>query len=189
MEENLLMVKNNNDYWNFLNNKTKEYLSDTWFNAIDPFEHGFAKVGINFRGWNLIDTKGNFISNEWYDDFVIDKKGDLTNIIVKLYFRPRYLYAIMDTNGQLMTNWCNFITKFNDHGYSMICDDTKCGMAGGWNAIDRHGKYFSDKFFCDLNVFLAYFEDRLDTFISKKEILLPNDEDLYYNKEPYIVFR
>ena len=49
------------------NNKKMELDIDRWFDDVDDFFDGFAKVQLNNK-WNYINTDGKIISNQWFDE-------------------------------------------------------------------------------------------------------------------------
>jgi hypothetical protein len=53
-----------NDKQNVLHGR--KLLCDQWFDGIDYFKNGFAKVHLNGKQ-NFIDTKGNILSDQWFD--------------------------------------------------------------------------------------------------------------------------
>ena len=61
--EKLTIIKIGDFDYNYMN---KEGIKD-WFKFVGYFiKDGFAKIQRKDGKWNLIDKKGNFISNEWF---------------------------------------------------------------------------------------------------------------------------
>lgn len=54
-------------------------LSDEWFEWVDYFHDGFAKVQRAYEKYNYIDKNGKLLSNEWFK-YVYDFKDGLGEI-------------------------------------------------------------------------------------------------------------
>ena len=58
-------------------------LSEQWYEWIDYFQDGFAKVQRTYEKYNYIDKDGKLLSNEWFkwaedfkDGFAVVKRSD-----------------------------------------------------------------------------------------------------------------
>ena len=61
-------MKRKDGKMNLKNIDTDEVLSDIWFDWIGYLINGYAIVGIDDKGYNLIDKNGNIILPEWHED-------------------------------------------------------------------------------------------------------------------------
>ena len=75
------IVRNEHGEANLINDETKEFASEQWYNWISYPKNGYAIVR-NWDGkYNLIDLKGRLIFPEWHDD-VLDNSVDFIYTIV-----------------------------------------------------------------------------------------------------------
>ena len=154
----------------------KEVIETTeWWkheNVIDLlyFSDGFARVRRKDK-WNFIDTKGNYLSDEWFDwvdnfqeGFAIVNRGDdKWNFIDKngnylsndrfvwvgnflngfaIVRRDDTLYNLIGTNGNyLFDEWFKSVDYFSD-GFARVQRTND-----EWNFIDTNGKYLSKEWF------------------------------------------
>ena len=53
-----------------MKNIINKLISEQWFDWVDNFYHGFAKVKLDGKR-NLINTEGKLISEEWFDNITL----------------------------------------------------------------------------------------------------------------------
>ena len=117
------------------NNKTNKIIDfNKWFDYIDYFNNGFAKVRLNNK-WSFIDTNGKLIYNGkmWFDDAHSFYYGFAR---VKLNNKLSYI----DTNGKLIGNgklWFDEIYNFKNGFAEVVLNDK-------WSYIDINGKLIGD---------------------------------------------
>lgn len=70
-----------------------DILSDTWFDEVEDFREGFAKVALNGK-WNFIDTENKILSDTWFDRVNYFQEGFA---MVKLNDK----WYLIDTKGRL----------------------------------------------------------------------------------------
>ena len=70
-------------------------LSDEWFEWVDYFHDGFAKVQRAYDKYNFIGKNGKFLSNEWFK-WVYDFKDGLAEVK-----RTNGEWAKIDKNGKI----------------------------------------------------------------------------------------
>ena len=117
------------------NNKTNKIIDfNKWFDYIDYFNNGFAKVRLNNK-WSFIDTNGKLIGDGkmWFDF-----AGGVYNGFAKVNLDNKWSY--IDTNGKLIGDgnmWFDGIINFND-GFAAVSRNNK------WSYIDTNGKLIYD---------------------------------------------
>ena len=145
----------------------RKLLFDQWFEYLDNFHDGFARVKLN-RKYNFIDTKGNIRFNQWFeylenfhDGFAkvelngkynfIDTKG---NILADQWFdyvydfhdgfarvRLNRKYNFIDTKGNILADqWFDYVDNFHD---GFVCVE----LNGKYNFIDTEGNILADQWF------------------------------------------
>ena len=87
-----------------------------WFDNVEGFdEYGFARVGLidnDALKVNLINKKGNLLSNIWFDDLTRYRKYSIVQKDGK--------YNILSTNGTVILNeWCDYIASL---GYTFVVE-------------------------------------------------------------------
>ena len=65
-KEELTKVQRVNDRKYNLIDANGKLLSDEWFEWLDYFNDGFAKVQRSYEKYNYIDKQGKLLSNEWF---------------------------------------------------------------------------------------------------------------------------
>ena len=91
-------------------------VSNMWFDNVEGFdEYGFARVGLidnDALKVNLINKKGNLLSNIWFDDLTRYRKYSIVQKDGK--------YNILSTNGTVILNeWCDYIASL---GYTFVVE-------------------------------------------------------------------
>ena len=145
----------------------RKLLFDQWFEYLDNFHDGFARVKLN-RKYNFIDTKGNIRFNQWFeylenfhDGFAkvelngkynfIDTKG---NILADQWFYDvgdfhdgfvwvelNRKYNFIDTKGNILADqWFDYVDNFHD---GFVCVE----LNGKYNFIDTEGNILADQWF------------------------------------------
>ena len=144
----------------------RKLLFDQWFEYLDNFHDGFARVELNGK-YNFIDTKGNILADQWFDyvyDFhdgfapvelngnnFIDTKG---NILADQwfddvgYFHDGFAtvelngkYNFIDTEGNILADqWFDYVDNFHN-GFA------QARLNGKYNFIDTEGNILSDQWF------------------------------------------
>ena len=152
--------------WNFINIEN-ELLSNQWFDEIDDFNEGFARVYIHYKGWNFINREGEILSNQWFDDaynfnegfagvkingkgwnhingegeILSDQRFDMVN-----NFRDGFAvvgfggkYAVVDTNGNQMTEFIfDAIKPFNNGLATVVVNGDMYYLNTNFELIDRN---------------------------------------------------
>ena len=129
-KEELTIIKIGDFDHNYIN---KEGISE-WFKYVDYFiKDGFAKVQRADSLYNLIDKKGNFLSNEWFKLL-----GDFDEYSFALIQRSDTLSNFIDKQGKLLSNeWFMWVDDFYN-GFA------KVKRTNGEQAkIDKNGKIVS----------------------------------------------
>ena len=145
----------------------RKLLFDQWFEYLDNFHDGFARVKLN-RKYNFIDKKGNIRFNQWldyvenfHDGFAkvelngkynfIDTKG---NILADQWFYDvgdfhdgfvwvelNRKYNFIDTKGNILADqWFDYVDNFHD---GFVCVE----LNGKYNFIDTEGNILADQWF------------------------------------------
>ena len=120
-----------NDKMNILHGRT--LLSDQWFDWIDDFRNGFARVQLNEKE-NYIDTEGNLLSDQWFNrvDYFIDG-------VAKVQSHGKYNF--IDPEGNMLSEqWFDCASSFYD-GFANI------QLNGKFNFIDTEGNMLSEQWF------------------------------------------
>ena len=71
-------------------------LLDEWFEWVDYFHDGFAKVQRAYEKYNFIDKNGKLLSNEWFK-WVYDFENGLAEVK-----RTNGEWAKIDKNGKIV---------------------------------------------------------------------------------------
>ena len=120
-----------NDKMNILHGRT--LLSDQWFDWIDDFRNGFARVQLNEKE-NYIDTEGNLLSDQWFNrvDYFIDGVAK---------FQSHGKYNFIDPEGNMLSEqWFDWASSFYD-GFANV------QSPGKYNFIDTEGNMLSEQWF------------------------------------------
>ena len=90
----------------------RKLLFDQWFDYLDNFHDGFARVKLN-RKYNFIDTKGNILADQWFDYVENFHEGFAR---VKLNRK----YNFIDTEGNIrFDQWFDYVYDFHD-GFAWV---------------------------------------------------------------------
>ena len=128
-------IKNCEKQYNFIKkkynfiNKQGELLSEQWFNWVDDFHKGFARVRRSDNLYNFINKDGKILSEKWfecvgefYEGFAIVQK--ITNS----------LYNFIDTKGRILSGkWFSDANSFKA-GFAKVKRTN-----GEWAKIDKYG--------------------------------------------------
>ena len=109
------------------------------FDWMDDFYDGFAAVKLNGK-WNFINTNGQFLSQQWFDD-----AGDFSNGLaaVKLNGERNFI----NTEGKLLSQqWFDEAWVFKE-GYAEVKLNSK------WNYINTEGRFLSQQWFDYAGIF------------------------------------
>ncbi|MBN2663554.1 MAG: WG repeat-containing protein [Bacteroidales bacterium] len=120
--EGFALVKNADKY-TFINSKGGQF--NEWFTDADDFNGGMAKVKI-YDKWGFINRRGELIVRTVYDNV-----WNYQNNIAKV--EKDGLFAFIDLNGRLITDWYERIFFFSDER-AVVVKDKK------WGYIDISGK-------------------------------------------------
>ena len=128
--EKLAIIKIGDFDYNYMN---KEGIND-WFKFVGYFiKDGFARVQRSDSLYNLIDKKGNFISNEWFKLI-----GDFDDNGLALIQRKDSKWNFIDKQGNFISNeWFSWVDDFKD-GFAVVyrTNGERC-------KIDKTGKIVS----------------------------------------------
>ena len=110
------------------------------FDYISYFDtNGFARVELNDKS-NLIDKKGNLLSQQWFDYISYFENGLAR---VKL----NHKFNLIDANGKVISNqWFDYISSFKN-SFARVSLNKK------YNFIDIYGKVLSQQWFDDISYF------------------------------------
>ena len=123
------------DKWNFID-KQGNYLSDEWFEWVDNFKEGFARLQRSDGQYNFIDKQCKFLSKEWFN--LVDNFQEGFAFVE----RCDKLYNFIDTKGKILSEqWFNWVDPFND-GFAKV--QRRDGL---YNFIDKNGNYLSKEWF------------------------------------------
>ena len=91
--------------------KNRELLSDNWFDYIGNFYDGYAKVQLYAKGYNFINTEGNFLFDIWFDDI-----SDFYDGCAGVSLEKKGVNFINKEGKLLLDEWCdgdvvNYIKK------------------------------------------------------------------------------
>ena len=105
------------------------------FDNINNFDrNGIARVELNYK-FNLIDTKGNLLSQQWFDYVYKFENG-----IAKVELNNKY--NLIDTNSNLLSKqWFDYISYFHENGIAKVKLNNK------YNFIDTNCKILSQQWF------------------------------------------
>ena len=99
------------------------------FDWIGDFNEGFAVVELNGK-WNFINTEGQILSNQWFDDTYDFNEGFAK---VRLNEQSNFI----NTEGQLLSQqWFEWVYSFNE-GFAKVY------LNGKWNYINTEGQLLS----------------------------------------------
>ena len=92
---------------------------------MSDFKDGFAIVRLN-ENYNFINTKGQLLSQQWFDSVRNFKEG-----FASVYLNDKYNF--IDTEGHLLSQqWFDMAWDFND-GFAWV------GLNGMWYNLDTEG--------------------------------------------------
>ena len=105
------------------------------FDYISYFDkNGFARVELNGR-YNLIDKKGNLLSQQWFN-YVSYFENGLARV------KLNHKFNLICTNGNLLSKqWFDDIYNFDKNGLAQVMLNDK------WNFIDTNGNLNSKQWF------------------------------------------
>ena len=141
---NFYQVFKPNNKWQNLLSEIKEKISrgvpyDEIFDNVGSFNDGYAQVELNYK-YNLINTNGEFISDQWFDN-----ADDFNDGYARVSFNSKYNF--INTKGEFISDqWFNYAYNFFN-GYARIVLNRK------WNFIDTNGEFISDQWFDYVNNF------------------------------------
>ena len=99
------------------------------FDWIGDFNEGFAVVELNGK-WNFINTEGQILSNQWFDDTYDFNEG-----FAKVRLNDKWNF--INTKGQLLSKqWFEWVYSFNE-GFAKVY------LNGKWNYINTEGQLLS----------------------------------------------
>lgn len=154
--------------WNCMDFKGN-LLSDVWFDLIDVFKEGYAKVArkdkFNEMQWNYIDLKGNLLSDVWYQDIDYFENG------YALVRTGEDRYNFIDTHGNLFLKEDTSKPENFRNGYFRVEQN------GKYNFIDKNGNLVSTWQIC------------LDYFYGDYAIVKRNEQYNYINKKGEYVLK
>ena len=111
----------------------RKLLFDQWFEYLDNFHDGFARVKLN-RKYNFIDTKGNIRFNQWFEYLENFHDG-----FAKVELNGKYNF--IDTKGNILADqWFDYVDNFHD---GFVCVE----LNGKYNFIDTEGNILADQWF------------------------------------------
>ncbi len=111
----------------------RKLLFDQWFEYLDNFHDGFARVQLN-RKYNFIDTKGNIRFDQWFDYVENFHDG-----FAKVELNGKYNF--IDTKGNILADqWFDYVDNFHD---GFVCVE----LNGKYNFIDTEGNILADQWF------------------------------------------
>ena len=111
----------------------RKLLFDQWFEYLDNFHDGFARVQLN-RKYNFIDTKGNIRFDQWFDYVENFHDG-----FAKIELNGKYNF--IDTKGNILADqWFDYVDNFHD---GFVCVE----LNGKYNFIDTEGNILADQWF------------------------------------------
>ena len=111
----------------------RKLLCDQWFDSIDKFVNGFARVDLNEKR-NFINTEGKLLSDNWFDG-----EYDFDNGLAIVTLNGKV--NVIDTEGNIrLTQWVDRIDKFVN-GFAHVI------LKGNHNFIDTEGNILSDQWF------------------------------------------
>ena len=117
----------------------RKLLFDQWFEYLDNFHDGFARVKLN-RKYNFIDTKGNIRFDQWFDYVENFHDG-----FAKVELNGKYNF--IDTKGNILADqWFDYVEDFHD-GFARVRLNRK------YNFIDTKGNILADQWFDDVGDF------------------------------------
>jgi len=111
-----------------------------------PIE-GFRRVvNKNTGKENYIDSKGRFISRNWYDRcYPFNKEGYAKVRTTKVRtnnFGERYTYNLMNKDGRILFGyWCEELHDLKDSDYVLV------KINGSYNFIDLHERFLFNSWF------------------------------------------
>ena len=126
------------------------------------FSDGFAIVQRGDGLWNFIDTKGNILLDEWFEDVFNFHEGFA---VVQRVVDEKYNF--IDKDGKYLTDeWFKWSDDFRA-GFAIVQRSDKL-----YNFIDKKGRILSNKWFSDAHYFKDGFarvqrRDGLWNFITK----------------------
>ena len=120
----------------------KTILISRWVDDIGYFFEGFAMVFIRGKGFNFINTNGDFISKVW-----LDRVWNFDDGFARVYIEGKG-YNLINTNGEFISEiWFDNVSSFSE-GFMKVKIDEK-----GYNFINKKGEFISNVWFDDAGYF------------------------------------
>ena len=122
-------IRNCDKQYNFIG-KDGKLLSKQWFEFVDYFKAGFARVKRSTdKLWNFIGKDGKILSDEWFNN-----AHSFNNGFARIRNRDKQ-YNLITANGKLLFDeWFNYLGDFRD-GFAVVRRAN-----GEWCQIDKTGK-------------------------------------------------
>jgi hypothetical protein len=122
----------NYDKYNFVD-KSGNLLSKQWFDHVNDFNDGLAKVILNNKN-NFIDKSGNFISKQWFS--VAYNFNDGLAVVVQIDDSNNPKYNFLDKSGNLLSK------QWFDRVAFLINGFYKCTLNNLVYYIDNSGNLY-----------------------------------------------
>ena len=141
---NFYQVFKPNNKWQNMLSVVKEKISrgvpyNDIFDYVGDFRNGYAIVILNEK-WNLINTNGDFIGDQWFDDV-----GNFSNGYAIVQLNGKFNF--INPNGEFIGNkWFDNISDFKDGFAKVILNDK-------WNFINTNGDILSNQWFDNVDDF------------------------------------
>lgn len=119
--------------YNYQDGKDKKIISEQWFDTVYPTVEDYGCVCLN-KKWNLIDSNGNYLFDQWFDD-------------IRSYFFEDYVPVKLNDKW----NWVDREGKYFSEQWYDLVDRFHQGAAvvkldGKWNHIDKEGNFLHEWF-------------------------------------------
>lgn len=178
-----LLKENNNDENNYnLVNNSYEYVLSMPVKSISQFDsNNISNISLNNR-WNLLNTDGRILSENWFFDIVVHDFNDIP--YYQVYKEEESVYGsttltnILDKNGKLLFDtWLDEIRCYLDWRSGNIFQIRKHGLV---NVADINGNILSKLWFDDiLNELVG---GKLGVILNQKVNLLNSNGSLLLKK-------
>ena len=153
-----------NGKYGYLNEDMEAIGSFDW-DELTGFRNG---VGAGRKGeeWFLLDDEEKIVSDEYYEDIIIDEAGFCSSQ-ERIFVKKGGKYILVDTKGKAVGNLSFDLAKsFTDNGFAAVCND------GKWGFINSDGELIIDYAFEDAdsfqNGFAAVCQDDLWGYIDEE---------------------
>jgi hypothetical protein len=119
------------DNYNFLKTNGKLVSPNQWFYYVKKFHEGFAGVEVFEKGWNFINTEGQYVSKDWFDGV-----GDFYGGVAEVRVNGKGKNFI-NTEGQLLSpkQWFKEVDIFKK-GFALV------NIWYGWYYLDTEGNIY-----------------------------------------------